>query len=174
MAQYLRIFNFLWRLKRVAYSLGTIWRMKTKDWIKFDELSDLKPYLHRCQLLRHEMTHLVTNIMNYIMVEVVESAWQEFLEEASVANDLDELHKIHTGFLTKILDRSLLNLVTDQLYRQLMKLLELILRFRFIQETLDMSANEEYERRKIIKERKILQQMGSSIHSSDEEEPDYY
>lgn len=87
--------------------------MRTRDWVKFDALEDLKPYLHRCQLLRHEMTHLVSNIMNYIMVEVVESAWNEFLEEANAANDLDELNKIHAGFLTKILDRALLNLVTD-------------------------------------------------------------
>jgi len=111
--------------------------------------------------------------MNYIMVEVVESAWNEFLAEATAANDLDELNKIHSGFITKILDRALLNLVTDQLYRQLLRLLELILRFRFIQETLDMSANEEYERRKQIRELRVLQQMGSGLNSSDEDEGDY-
>jgi hypothetical protein len=77
------------------------------------------------------MTHLVTNVMNYIMVEVVESAWQEFVEEAKMASDLDELNKIHTSFLTKILDRALLGISSDQLYKQLLRLLELILRFRY-------------------------------------------
>ena len=56
------------------------------------QLSTLKVIrddLHRCNLLRHEMIHFITNIHNYIMVEVLESAWKVFVDEMRNARDLD-------------------------------------------------------------------------------------
>ena len=41
-------------------------------------LKGMKGNLHKFSLYRHEMFHFVTNIHNYIMVEVLESGWKVF------------------------------------------------------------------------------------------------
>jgi len=55
------------------------------------------------------MAHFVTNVHNYILVEVLESAWSEYKQRVSQAKDLDELIVIERQFVSDILDRSLLS-----------------------------------------------------------------
>jgi gamma-tubulin complex component 3 len=79
MKEYLRIFNFLWRLKRVDHSLSTTWSQHMTSKFQLSSLRDIREDLHRCNLLRHEMVHFITNIHNYLMVEVLESSWKVFI-----------------------------------------------------------------------------------------------
>jgi len=51
----------------------------------------MKDKFHKFNLFHHEMVHFISNIHNYIMVEVLESAWKVCLDEIRVAKDLDEL-----------------------------------------------------------------------------------
>lgn len=37
------------------------------------------------------MAHFVDNVHNYILVEVLETAWTEFKEKLATVKDLDEL-----------------------------------------------------------------------------------
>lgn len=39
--------------------------------------------------MHHEMQHFVCNVHNYILVEVLESAWTIFIRELRQAQDLD-------------------------------------------------------------------------------------
>jgi gamma-tubulin complex component 3 len=74
MNQYRKIFNFLWRIKRVEHTLNSIWIQHMKNQKEFNSFSkNIKKEFLKCNLLRNEMYHFITNFFSYIMVEVVES-----------------------------------------------------------------------------------------------------
>ena len=55
------------------------------------------------------MAHFVQNVHNYILVEVLESAWTEFQQKLDKIQDLDQLIDIQKQFVDDILDRALLS-----------------------------------------------------------------
>lgn len=150
MAKYLRIFNFLWRLKRVEHALSATWQtMKpncviaqlrsTKDG---GDRSQLAAVLRRCQTLRNEMNHFVTNLQYYIMFEVLECSWSDFLQGMDSACDLDELIAAHEKYLDSIIEKSLLGERSQLLCKTLCSLFDLILRFRGLADRLYENARE--------------------------------
>lgn len=77
--EYLKIFNFLWRIKRVEFAIGSTWRRCQTgargvlgsvgdkvgaDWKKA-----------RCVLA--EMVHFITQLQYYVLFEVIESSWDQ-------------------------------------------------------------------------------------------------
>lgn len=69
----------------------------------------LQNEFHKFNLAHHEMAHFVQNVHNYILVEVLESAWTEFQQKMDKAKDLDQLIEIEKQFVEDILDRALLS-----------------------------------------------------------------
>ena len=65
------------------------------------------------------MLHFMSTIHNYIMVEVLESAWKVYLDDLKVAKDLDELIEFQRKFVESILDKALINEKNNDLYRNL-------------------------------------------------------
>jgi hypothetical protein len=51
----------------------------------------LQNQFHRFNIAHHEMAHFFQNVHNYILVEVLESAWTNFIESLSQLKDFDEL-----------------------------------------------------------------------------------
>ena len=72
--------------------------------------------LRRCQTLRNEMNHFVTNLQYYIMFEVLEYSWVDFLDEMEQARDLVELIVCHERYLNVIVEKSLLGERSHHLY----------------------------------------------------------
>ncbi|KAL3701451.1 hypothetical protein R1sor_019473 [Riccia sorocarpa] len=150
MAIYLRIFNFLWRLKRVEHALSATWQTMKPNCsvgrasaIKGDGVkSELTVVLRRCQTLRNEMNHFVTNLQYYIMFEVLEFSWANFLAEMEVAHDLDELIAAHEKYLSSIVEKALLGERSQLLCKTLFSLFDLILRFRGLADRLFENARE--------------------------------
>ena len=109
--QYLVVFNFLWRIKRVEFALGTTWRRLMtgargvlasvqnklgRDW-----------KLARCCIA--EMTHFINQLQYYILFEVIEASWDQ-LQAALAKPDctLDDLISSHTKYLNSITHKGLL------------------------------------------------------------------
>ncbi|KAF4370679.1 hypothetical protein F8388_025058 [Cannabis sativa] len=138
MAKYLRIFNFLWKLRRVEHALIGAWKTMKPNCItsnSFDKLQHavkmpLLSTLRRCQVLWDEMNHFVTNLQYYIMFEVLEVSWSTLSNEMEVAKDLDDLLAAHEKYLNSIVEKSLLGERSQTLYKSLFVLFDLILRFR--------------------------------------------
>jgi len=143
MEDYLRIFNFLWRLKRIEYVLTTTWIQQMGNKKVLFGLSEIQGDFQKANLLRHEMLLFISNLGNYIMVEVVQGNWKIFLDEMRKARNLDEIIKIHKKMVNKILEKALLTSKNENLYKQLFELFELILRFKHSQDVLYTSAIEE-------------------------------
>ncbi|XP_020526076.1 LOW QUALITY PROTEIN: gamma-tubulin complex component 3 [Amborella trichopoda] len=137
MAKYLRIFNFLWKLRRVEHALIGAWKVMKPNCAISQLLSmdagvkvRFVAILRRCQVLWDEMNHFVTNLQYYIMFEVLEVSWSCFLEEMEEAQDLDDLLAAHEKYLNSIVEKSLLGERSQHICKTLFVLFELILRFR--------------------------------------------
>jgi hypothetical protein len=55
------------------------------------------------------MSHFVRNVFNYILVEVLESAWREFLDGMKGAADLDCIIILQKKFIDNVMDKALLS-----------------------------------------------------------------
>lgn len=138
MSKYLRIFNFLWKLRRVEHALIGTWKTMKPNCITSCSLTKLHhgvklqllSTLRRCQVLWVEMNHFVTNLQYYIMFEVLEVSWSDFSNEMEAAMDLDDLLAAHEKYLHAIFEKSLLGEQSQTLCKSLFVLFDLILRFR--------------------------------------------
>mmetsp|Transcript_18048 Transcript_18048/g.30731 ORF Transcript_18048/g.30731 Transcript_18048/m.30731 type:complete len:880 (+) Transcript_18048:153-2792(+) len=108
MCKYYEIFNFLWRLKRVEYSLSCVWKQEMTTEHAVRELHGVKSTLHKFHILRNEMVHFISNLHSYIMFEVLETSWETLVTELNAAPDLDHIVQAHDMYLTRILQKSLI------------------------------------------------------------------
>lgn len=109
--QYLKVFNFLWRVKRVEFALESTWRRfmtgargvlgSVEDKVG----ADWK--LARCVIA--EMIHFVCQLQYYILFEVIEASWDQL--QAAISKPgctLDDLIEAHTKYLNSITHKGLL------------------------------------------------------------------
>jgi gamma-tubulin complex component 3 len=139
--QYLVIFNFLWRIKRVEYAMSMTWRrfmtgargvLRSVD----DKLgSDWKAA--RCAVA--EMIHFINQLQYYILFEVIEASWDDL--QAAIRKPectLDDLISAHTKYLKAITHKGLLGstrspitgLREDGFMAQLHQLLKIMLSYK--------------------------------------------
>ena len=109
--QYLVVFNFLWRIKRVEFALGSTWRrcmtgargvLATVD---TESSRDWKTA--RCCIA--EMIHFVNQLQYYILFEVIEASWDQLQTAITRPGaTLDDLIEAHTMYLKAITHKGLL------------------------------------------------------------------
>ncbi|BFZ64754.1 Microtubule-nucleating Tub4p (gamma-tubulin) complex component [Saitoella coloradoensis] len=109
---YLRVFNFLWSIKRVEYALAAIWR-KTATGAR-GVLRDMSPTMRaewmRARCLGEEMVHFVCQLQYYILFEVLESSWDTFQAECTKPDaTLDTLIQAHATYISSITQKGLLD-----------------------------------------------------------------
>ena len=147
MDKYLRIFNFLWRLKRAEYVLSAIWSQQMGNKKVLESIKGLQGDFQRANLLRHEILLFISNLGNYIMIEVVEANWKIFLDEIKKAKNLDEVMQTHNKMTNIILEEVLLTPKNENICKHLFGLFDLIERFKHTYDTLYTSGIEEYHKR---------------------------
>jgi gamma-tubulin complex component 3 len=74
----------------------------------FNNLKDIELDFLRCNLIRNEMNHFISNLLNYIMLEVIESSYNNLTDQLDEAMDLNHLIEIHEKFVLDILEKGLL------------------------------------------------------------------
>ena len=118
--QYEAIFNFLWRLKRGEHALSGAWTT-LKEVERYGCAQEgVARVVRHCQALRHLITHVLTNLQYYIMLEVVEASWAAFHAEASGAADLDSLIAAHHKYVTAVQEKALLGAACQEVHKELM------------------------------------------------------
>ncbi|KAK0790296.1 Microtubule-nucleating Tub4p (gamma-tubulin) complex component [Friedmanniomyces endolithicus] len=135
--QYLKIFNFLWRVKRVEFALATTWRrVQTGARGVLGAVSDkLGADWKSARLGLAGMVHLVDQLQYYILFEVIEASWsglQKAIQNtASGTVTLDTLISAHTAYLRSITRKGLLGGAGGvDFTAQLHELLKLMLNYR--------------------------------------------
>ena len=110
--QYLKIFNLLWRIKRVEFALGSTWRRCMTGARGVLAVVDTKMSRDwktaRCSIA--EMIHFINQLQYYILFEVIEASWDQ-LHTAIHKQDctLDDLIEAHTKYLKNITHKGLLS-----------------------------------------------------------------
>lgn len=109
--QYLKVFNFLWKIKRVEFGLASTWRRcmtGARGVLQTNDATVLETWKYTRGVLA-EMIHFVGQLQYYILFEVIESSWDEL--QKGIAKDdctLDDLIKAHSKFLNAITRKGLL------------------------------------------------------------------
>ncbi|KAK6336548.1 Microtubule-nucleating Tub4p (gamma-tubulin) complex component [Orbilia brochopaga] len=109
--EYLKVFNFLWRIKRVEFALGSAWKKymtgargvlgSVADKVG----NDWK--VARCCIA--EMIHFVAQLQYYILFQVIEPSWEKLIASINKPNStLDDLIDAHKLYLTSITRKGLL------------------------------------------------------------------
>lgn len=109
--QYLKVFNLLWRIKRVEFSLNTTWRrcMTGSRGVLASVDDKLGNDWKRARCVVAEMVHFVNQLQYYILFEVVESSWETLQEAINKPNAaLDDLIEAHTKYINSITHKGLL------------------------------------------------------------------
>lgn len=109
--QYLKVFNFLWRVKRVEFALSSTWRrcMTGARGVLGSVDDKVGPDWKRARCVIAEMIHFVCQLQYYILFEVIESSWDQL--QAAVSKPgctLDDLIEAHTKYLNSITHKGLL------------------------------------------------------------------
>ena len=106
--QYLKVFNFLWRVKRVEFALNSTWRRcmtGARGVLKNVDEADWK----RARCVIAEMIHFICQLQYYILFEVIESSWDQLQAAISKPDcTLDDLIEAHTKYLNAITHKGLL------------------------------------------------------------------
>ncbi|KAL2891826.1 Spc97/Spc98 family protein [Ceratocystis lukuohia] len=109
--QYLKVFNLLWRIKRVEFALATTWRkcMTGARGVLQSSDSIVNQTWKSTQGILAEMIHFVGQLQYYFLFEVIESSWDEL--QRKIHRDgatLDDLINAHTQYLNDITHKGLL------------------------------------------------------------------
>ncbi|KAF2841892.1 hypothetical protein M501DRAFT_988171 [Patellaria atrata CBS 101060] len=109
--QYLKVFNFLWRVKRVEFELGSTWRrcMTGCRGVLGSVEDKLGADWKRVRGGIAEMIHFVNQLQYYILFEVIEASWSD-LQAAmrKPESTLDDLISAHAKYLNSITRKGLL------------------------------------------------------------------
>ena len=109
--QYLKVFNLLWRIKRVEFSLSTTWRrcMTGSRGVLSSVGDRVGGDWKRARCVIAEMVHFVNQLQYYIHFEVVEASWDQ-LQTAMNKQDstLDDLIEAHKKYINSITHKGLL------------------------------------------------------------------
>ncbi|OJK05162.1 hypothetical protein ASPACDRAFT_110431 [Aspergillus aculeatus ATCC 16872] len=110
-SQYLKVFNFLWRIKRVEFALGSTWRrcMTGARGVLGSVNDKVGSDWKRARCVIAEMIHFVCQLQFYILFEVIEASWDKL--QASISKPgctLDDLIGAHKEYLESITRKGLL------------------------------------------------------------------
>jgi gamma-tubulin complex component 3 len=133
---YARIFHFLWKLKKIEHMLSISWATTMSNRKEFQRITEgnFQAKFHKFCLVQQEMSHFVRNVFNYILVEVLESAWREFLDGMKTATDLDALILLQKKFISSVQDKALLSQNQKKMYRKVLLILSKIFVFTHIKD----------------------------------------
>lgn len=149
--QYLKVFNFLWRVKRVEFALSSTWRRcmtgargvlgAVADKVGADWKTA------RCAVA--EMIHFITQLQYYILFEVIEASWSTLqVALARPGATLDDLITAHATYLKSITRKGLLNSSGHLDFpSQLHELLKIMLAYKDAVDGLYSFSVAEYTRR---------------------------
>ena len=140
--QYLKIFNLLWRVKRVEYGLGSTWRRcmtGARGVLTIVEEARMGGDWKSARCVIAEMIHFINQLQYYILFEVIEASWDTLQASVHRADaTLDDLISAHTKYLRAITHKGLLGSVRtnsqghreDVFTTQLHELLKLMLAYK--------------------------------------------
>ncbi|CAC5369535.1 TUBGCP3 [Mytilus coruscus] len=167
---YLRVFNFLWRAKRMEYILAMIWKNQISNARMLRAIPELTGILHQCHVLAAEMVHFIQQVQYYINFEVLECTWDELLTKVKEAEDLDYIIAAHQKFLDTVTARCLLDEQSREILTQLRTIFDLVIEFQAAQDNFYSEATQELDIRRRYEHRRERRSKEGDWEVTDDEE----
>jgi gamma-tubulin complex component 3 len=148
--QYLKVFNFLWRVKRVEFALGSTWRrcMTGARGVLATVADKVGPEWKKARCAMAEMVHFVNQLQHYILFEVIESSWIELQKALNKPEStLDDMIEAHAKYLNNITRKGLLGSQSIDFTGQLHELLKTMLAYKDVVDGLYSFSVAEFTRR---------------------------
>ncbi|TCD70811.1 Microtubule-nucleating Tub4p (gamma-tubulin) complex component [Steccherinum ochraceum] len=156
MVKYLKLFNHLWKIKRVESTLSQGWMRIAGGARTFLRVPDLNYEWHQVRIVMAEMIHFIRQMEAYCQLEVIECSWKILLEFVQKKEgDLDALILAHRQFLDRMVKKVLLlsskSGREENILNQVREVFAIILQFReatddFYNYSLSESARRDMER----------------------------
>lgn len=125
MEKYLKVFRYLWQMKRVEGALNKGWMRRTGSSRTFLHVPgksvsvsrlltltrplELEFEWHKIHIAMAEMIHFVRQMQSYCHLEVIECSWKALLDFlAKKEGDLDALIDAHRTYLDRVVKKVLL------------------------------------------------------------------
>ncbi|KAI9189378.1 Microtubule-nucleating Tub4p (gamma-tubulin) complex component [Blastocladiella emersonii ATCC 22665] len=100
---YLRVFNFLWRLKRAERVLNRGWREHHREARRYAHLPAVLGALNRLHIRWSEMIHFIAELQSYLVSEVMETLWVKLVAELEKDGlDMELIIRAHHRYLNNI------------------------------------------------------------------------
>lgn len=131
--QYLKVFNFLWRVKRVEFALGSTWRrcMTGARGVLGTVADKIGADWKKARCAMAEMVHFVNQLQHYILFEVIESSWIDLQGALNKPEStLDDMIEAHAKYLNNITRKGLLGSSSIDFTGQLHELLKTMLAYK--------------------------------------------
>ncbi|CAI9635764.1 spindle pole body component alp6 [Alternaria burnsii] len=131
--QYLKVFNFLWRVKRVEFALGSTWRrcMTGARGVLGTVADKVGSDWKKARCAMAEMVHFVNQLQHYILFEVIESSWIDLQGALNKPEStLDDMIEAHAIYLNNITRKGLLGSSSIDFTGQLHELLKTMLAYK--------------------------------------------
>ncbi|KAH9878278.1 hypothetical protein J1614_003495 [Plenodomus biglobosus] len=131
--QYLKVFNFLWRVKRVEFALGSTWRrcMTGARGVLGTVTDKVGADWKQARCAMAEMVHFVNQLQHYILFEVIESSWIDLQKALNKPEStLDDMIEAHAKYLNNITRKGLLGSQSIDFTGQLHELLKTMLAYK--------------------------------------------
>ncbi len=153
MIKYLKLFNHLWKIKRIESTLSKGWMRIASGARTFLRVPGTRNYFpssviyltvvpeelnhdwHQVQIVMAEMIHFIRQMEAYCQLEVIECSWKILLEFVhKKEGDLDALIEAHRAYLDRMVKKVLLLNPKagreENLLNQVRELFSVILQFR--------------------------------------------
>ncbi|WVO13274.1 hypothetical protein L204_100887 [Cryptococcus depauperatus] len=109
MSDYDRLFNHLWRMKRVEVALTQNWMRVTSGSKTYERIPGLNNDWHHSRIVQAEMVHFLRQLQAFYQLEVIECSWKELIEFTDKREgDLDNLIQEHRRYLSRVVKKVLL------------------------------------------------------------------
>ncbi|KAH7887757.1 gamma-tubulin complex, component 3 [Phlebopus sp. FC_14] len=106
MVKYLKLFNHLWKMKRVESTLSQEWMRVAGASRTFLRLPDLDYDWHQIRIVMMEMTHFIRQMQAYCQLEVIECSWKTLTEFfLKREGDLDAMIEAHRSYLDRMVKK---------------------------------------------------------------------
>ena len=148
--EYQKLFFFFWKIKRIEYSQDhQVWRkFMTFSRAFGNKYNNMRNVIQRAILFNQQVIHFINNLHNFLALEVLETQYKTIIEKLPNIKKLDELIDLHKNFVENIISQCLLNQENSTLYKQIIQIFDLIVRFRTAFDVLTTSFYEyNYENR---------------------------
>ncbi|ANB13644.1 Spc98p [Sugiyamaella lignohabitans] len=133
--QYLRVFNFLWRIKWASFSLYYVWKLLAISHRGGQVDKSYEEPWRQVRCTCQEMMHFISELQYYINYEVVEMSWSALQKELAKGGGrltVDETIESHRKYLKQITHKGLLG--GGSLIGELHEIIKDVLSFRSLVE----------------------------------------